>query len=71
MIEGGQPLYMLDRIRERYSLVMHGLALALGLVLLAVVLVLNLAIAAVRGWRERVDGGMVDAAGARRLEVAP
>ena len=33
------------------------LALALGIVLLGVVLVLNLAIAAVRGWRERVDGG--------------
>ncbi len=33
------------------------LALALGIVLLGVVLLLNLAIAAVRGWRERVDGG--------------
>jgi tungstate transport system permease protein len=33
------------------------LALALGLVLLGVVLVLNFAIAMLRGWRERVDGG--------------
>ena len=33
------------------------LALALGLVLLAVVLVLNAAIALVRRWRERVEGG--------------
>ena len=46
------------------------LALALGLVLLGVVLVLNLAIALLRGWRERVDGGAADAAIARRLEVA-
>jgi tungstate transport system permease protein len=46
------------------------LALALGLVLLGVVLVLNLAIAAVRGWRERVDGGAADASrAARRVEV--
>lgn len=41
------------------------LALALGLVLLAVVLLLNLVIAALRGWRERVDGGTADAEGAR------
>ncbi|MDP3139741.1 MAG: ABC transporter permease [Burkholderiaceae bacterium] len=33
------------------------LALALGLVLLAVVLALNVAISLVRQWRERVDGG--------------
>ncbi|MDM0104535.1 ABC transporter permease [Variovorax sp. J22R24] len=46
------------------------LALALGLVLLGVVLVLNLAIAALRGWRERVDGGAADASAVRRLEVA-
>jgi tungstate transport system permease protein len=32
------------------------LALALGVVLLAVVLLLNAAISAVRGWRERVEG---------------
>ncbi len=37
------------------------LALALGLVLLGVVLLLNMAIAALRAWRERVDGGAVDA----------
>lgn len=47
------------------------LALALGLVLLGVVLLLNLAISALRGWRERVDGGAVDAAGLGRLEAAP
>jgi len=46
------------------------LALALGLVLLGVVLMLNLAIAALRGWRERVDGGAADASAARHLEVA-
>jgi len=45
------------------------LALALGLVLLGVVLLLNLAISALRGWRERVDGGAVDTAAARRLEL--
>ena len=32
------------------------LALGLGIVLLAVVLILNALIAVVRGWRERVDG---------------
>ncbi|MGJ7489326.1 ABC transporter permease [Variovorax sp. ZT4R33] len=37
------------------------LAVALGIVLLLVVLVLNLAIAALRTWRERVDGGVVEA----------
>ncbi|MBS0445413.1 MAG: ABC transporter permease [Proteobacteria bacterium] len=47
------------------------LALALGLVLLGVVLALNAAIASVRGWRERVDGGIADAAGALRVEAAP
>ena len=47
------------------------LALALGLVLLAVVLALNLAIAALRAWRERVDGGAADAMRARALEVGP
>ena len=46
------------------------LALALGFVLLAVVLVLNLAIAAVRGWRERVDGAVADPAVRRHMEVA-
>jgi tungstate transport system permease protein len=46
------------------------LALALGLVLLGVVLLLNLAISALRGWRERIDGGAADAAGPRRVEVA-
>lgn len=46
------------------------LALALGLVLLGVVLVLNLAIAALRGWRERIDGGAADALGTtRHVEV--
>ncbi|MBU1358825.1 MAG: ABC transporter permease [Gammaproteobacteria bacterium] len=41
------------------------LALALGLVLLGVVLVLNIAISALRGWRERVDGGAAGTAMAR------
>lgn len=45
------------------------LALALGLLLLAVVLLLNLAIAALRAWRERVDGAAVDAMRARALEA--
>ncbi|MBB3177602.1 ABC transporter permease [Variovorax sp. Sphag1AA] len=45
------------------------LALALGFVLLAVVLVLNLAIAALRTWREHVDGGAADPAITRHLEV--
>ena len=36
------------------------LAMALGLVLLAVVLVLNLLVAIVRRWRERLDGSVVD-----------
>jgi tungstate transport system permease protein len=38
------------------------LALALGAVLLLVVLALNLAISLLRAWRERVDGGAVQAA---------
>ncbi|MBO9515205.1 MAG: ABC transporter permease [Variovorax sp.] len=46
------------------------LALALGVILLGVVLLLNVAISAVRSWRERVDGGAVDAAAVRHLEVA-
>jgi tungstate transport system permease protein len=37
------------------------LAVALGIVLLLVVLVLNLAIAALRAWRERADGGATEA----------
>ncbi|RYY84332.1 MAG: ABC transporter permease subunit [Comamonadaceae bacterium] len=37
------------------------LAVALGIVLLLVVLVLNLLIAALRVWRERTDGGAADA----------
>jgi tungstate transport system permease protein len=37
------------------------LALALGAVLLLVVLLLNLAISLLRGWRERVDGGAAQA----------
>ena len=45
------------------------LALALGLVLLAVVLALNLAIAALRVWRERIDGGSADPTRVRALEV--
>jgi tungstate transport system permease protein len=45
------------------------LALALGLVLLGVMLLLNLAIALVRAWRERVDGGAADAAGVRHTEM--
>ncbi len=45
------------------------LALALGLLLLGVVLVLNLAISAVRAWRERIDGGAADAAMPRRTEL--
>jgi len=42
------------------------LALALGLVLLAVVLLLNMLVALVRRWRERVDGGSLQAAGGWR-----
>ncbi|RZL64418.1 MAG: ABC transporter permease subunit [Variovorax sp.] len=45
------------------------LALALGMVLLLVVLVLNLAIAGVRSWRERIDGGAADAAAWRGTEA--
>ena len=36
------------------------LAMALGLVLLAVVLVLNLLVAVVRRWRERLDGSVAE-----------
>jgi tungstate transport system permease protein len=46
------------------------LALALGLILLGVVLALNLAIAALRSWRERVDGGAIDPAAARHPGAA-
>ncbi|VTU34312.1 ABC transporter permease [Variovorax sp. PBL-E5] len=46
------------------------LALALGLVLLGTMLLLNLAISALRSWRERVDGGAAEAAGVRGIEVA-
>jgi tungstate transport system permease protein len=38
------------------------LALALGIVLLTVVLLLNVLIGRVRVWRERVDGGALGAA---------
>jgi tungstate transport system permease protein len=38
------------------------LALALGIVLLAVVLALNVLIAWLRGWRERVDGAAIEVA---------
>ncbi|MDD2545672.1 MAG: ABC transporter permease [Burkholderiaceae bacterium] len=37
------------------------LALALGLILLAMVLLLNLLVAGLRRWRERVDGGSMEA----------
>lgn len=30
MIEGGRPLYYLDKILERYPVVMHGVSLAIG-----------------------------------------
>ncbi|MEA3292756.1 MAG: DUF692 domain-containing protein [Pseudomonadota bacterium] len=30
MVEGGKPLYYLDRVREHYPLVMHGVSLSLG-----------------------------------------
>ncbi len=36
------------------------LALALGMILLAVVLALNVVIALLRRWRERVDGSAAD-----------
>src|SRR3546814_16421226 len=29
-VDGGRPLYFLDRIRERYPLVMHGVSLSIG-----------------------------------------
>jgi uncharacterized protein (UPF0276 family) len=30
MVPGGRPLYFLDRIRERYPMVMHGVSLSIG-----------------------------------------
>lgn len=30
MVPGGKPLYFLDRIRERYPMVMHGVSMSLG-----------------------------------------
>jgi uncharacterized protein (UPF0276 family) len=30
LVAGGKPLYFLDRIRERYPLVMHGVSLSIG-----------------------------------------
>ena len=30
MVPGGQPLRMLDRIRERYPVVMHGVSLSIA-----------------------------------------
>ena len=30
MVPGGRPLYVLDRVRERYRLVMHGVSLSIG-----------------------------------------
>lgn len=30
MVEGGKPLYYLDRVRERYPLVMHGVSMSIG-----------------------------------------
>jgi uncharacterized protein (UPF0276 family) len=30
MVEGGQPLHMLDQIRERYPIVMHGVSLSIA-----------------------------------------
>jgi len=30
MVPGGKPLYFLDRVRERYPLVMHGVSLSVG-----------------------------------------
>jgi hypothetical protein len=30
MVAGGKPLYYLDRVRERYPLVMHGVSLSIG-----------------------------------------
>lgn len=32
MVPGGKPLYMLDQIRERYPVVMHGVSLSIGAV---------------------------------------
>jgi len=30
MVRGGRPLYVIDRIRERYPIVMHGVSLSIG-----------------------------------------
>src|SRR6266481_2335906 len=30
MVPGGRPLYVLDRVRERYPIVMHGVSLSIG-----------------------------------------
>lgn len=30
LVDGGKPLYFLDRVRERYPLVMHGVSLSIG-----------------------------------------
>lgn len=30
MVDGGRPLYVLDRIRERYEVAMHGVSMSLG-----------------------------------------
>jgi len=30
MVEGGKPLYYLDRVRERYPVVMHGVSMSIG-----------------------------------------
>lgn len=30
MVDGGKPLYYLDRIRERYPMVMHGVSMSIG-----------------------------------------
>ena len=72
-IAGAGDLKRVGRVGVKaliYFEVLTTVALALGLVLLAVVLVLNLAIAALRGWRERVDGGMADASARRMGAVA-
>jgi uncharacterized protein (UPF0276 family) len=30
MVAGGKPLYYLDKIRERYPVVMHGVSMSIG-----------------------------------------
>ena len=30
MVEGGQPLHMLDQVRERYPIVMHGVSMSIA-----------------------------------------